>query len=331
MAGDSSAIVHWDVGAADASGVPAPTNSMLETGYGTTNSGTNQYGADPTFITEFDTSIALLPWRTNPNLIGAIMVATDVPASLMGNYHIPTSSVAKDNSKSATSVGSVAAPTVDIDGGARPTGTRFDLGADELPGTVVVAFPRTSVLDAFGRSNGSLGSNWDGDTAQSIYRIQSNQVQVRDTGIVWWKQGSEFGPNQEAFFTLTSPSTAASQQGLILKGKSLGATNASYIKVVLTSGNHVQIWTKAPSHSAVLRATLTATFAAGDKLGARTGSDGIVTVYRNGIVIGGTNVTSGPSPWSAALAGAGGRIGATFTGTTNGNPATFDDFGGGNF
>ena len=148
MAGDSSAIVHWDVGAADASGVPAPTNSMLQTSYGTTNSGTNQYGADPTFITEFDTSIALLPWRTNPNLIGAIMVAADVPPSLMGDYHIPTASVAKDNPNSAASVGSVAAPAVDIDGGARPTGTRFDLGADELPGTVVVAFPRTSVLDA---------------------------------------------------------------------------------------------------------------------------------------------------------------------------------------
>ena len=52
-------------------------------------------------------------------------------------------------------------------------------------------------------------------------------------------------------------------------------------------------------------------------------------MFRNGVAIGGTNVTSGPNPWAASLAGAGGRIGVVFTGPSTTDPATFDDFGGG--
>jgi hypothetical protein len=304
---------------------------MLLTALGTTNDPTNTIGADPTFIATYDTSIALMPWRTNPNFIGAIMVATDVPPTLMGDYHIPTTSPASDNPNSAASVGTILAPTVDIDGGPRPTGARFDMGADELPGAVVVAFPSTGVLDSFTRANGVLGSNWDGDTGNlTTFRVRTNTASVRATGIAWWRVGPEFGANQEAFFTLTKLSSAASQQGLLLKGKSLGSTTkSSYIKVVLTPGNHVQIWTKRANHSAVLQLTFSAVFVANDKLGVRTGSDGTVTVYKNGTVIGSRNVTSGTNAWPASLAGAGGRIGVTFTGTTSGNDAHLDDFGGG--
>ncbi len=175
---------------------------------------TNTYGVNPTFIGEYDTSVAFLPWRTNPNLVGAIMVATDVPPTLMGDYHIPTSSPARDAANSVASVGSVSAPTVDIDNAARPTGARYDLGADELPGTTVVAFPRTAVLDAFTPASGGLGANWDGDTDQNDYRIQTGQVQVRGSGTVWWRAGSTPGANQEAFLTLTKLGATATQQGL---------------------------------------------------------------------------------------------------------------------
>ena len=257
------------------------------------------------------------------------MVATDVPPTLMGDYHIPSSSPANDALNSAANVGTVAAPAVDIDGGARPTGARFDLGADELPGTAVVAFPRTGFLDQFGRANGAFGSNWDGDTSQSTYRIASNQVQVRGSGTVWWSAGQQFGANQEAYLRFTKLGAAATQQGLLLKAKSPGQNKSSYVKVVYVGGGQVQVWTKTANNAPVLRATFAAPLVVNDSLGARAESDGTVTVYRNGVAVGTTNVTSGANPWPTALAGAGGRVGVTFTGTTSVNDATFDDFGGG--
>jgi SdrD B-like domain/IPT/TIG domain len=330
LAGDASPIVHWDVGTADASGLPAPTNSMLQVSDGTVVSATNTYGVNPTFISEYDTSVAFQPWRGNVNLVGAIMVATDVPPTLMGDYHIPTSSPARDALNSVTSVGSVSAPAVDIDNAARPTGARYDLGADELPGTTVLAFPRTAVLDAFPAASGGLGANWDGDTNTNNYRIQTSQVQVRGGGTVWWRAGSTPGANQEAFVTLTKLSATATQQGLLLKSKSPGVSKASYIKVVLATGGTVQVWTKAPKHSPFLQTTFAATFAVNDKLGVRTQSDGSVSVFKNGVLVGTTNVTGGTHPWAASLAGSGGRIGVVYAGTGSPpNDATFDDFGGG--
>jgi hypothetical protein len=329
IAGDASPIVLWDVGAADGSGTPAPTNSMLHVSLGTTGHASNTYGVDPTFISEYDTSVTFLPWRTNPNQVGAIMVATDVPPTLMGDYHIPTSSPARDAANSVALVGTIAAPTVDIDGAGRPTGTRYDLGADELPGALVLAFPKANGLDQFTRADGGLGSNWDGATSQSKYRIQTGQVQVRDTGTVWWRSGSTPGANQEAFVKLTKLGTGSAQQGLLLKLKSPGGSKESYIRVSVSASGEAKVYTKAYRQGTVLRATLPAGFVAGDQLGVRTQSDGSVTVFRNGVLVGSTNVATGSNHWAAALAGAGGRIGVIYSGNTNANDATFDDFGGG--
>lgn len=329
IAGDASPIVLWDVGAADASGSPAPTNSMLHVADGTTGAASNTYGVNPTFISEYDTSVTFLPWRTNPNQVGAIMVATDVPPTLMGDYHIPTSSPARDALNSVAFVGTIGAPTVDIDGAGRPTGTRYDLGADELPGAVVLAFPKTNGLDQFTRADGGLGSNWDGATSQSIYRIQAGQVQVRNSGTVWWRSGSTPGANQEAFVTLTKLGTGSAQQGLLLKLKSPGTSRESYIQVSVTASGAVKVSTKAYRQGTVLRATLPAGFVVNDRLGVRTQSDGSVTVFRNGVLAGSVNVATGSNHWAASLAGAGGRIGVTYSGNSNANDATFDDFGGG--
>ena len=336
IAGDVSPIVHWDIGASDASGLPNPTHSMLEVTTGTTADPTNTVGVDPTFIDTYDTSVAFQPWRTNPNLIGAIMVATDVPPTLMGDYHIPTTSPAVDNANSAASVGTISAPTIDFDGGPRPTGTRRDMGADELPGVpTVVAFPTTGVLDAFNRANGLLGTTWGGNTTSPNppFQISGSRVQVRASGQAWWASGAEFGANQEAYLTLTTLGNAGTaEQGLLLKAKSMSptsSTRSSWIKVVVTPGNQVQVWTKRANRTAVLRATLNVTFVAGNTLGVRTESDGSVTVYKNGVSVGSTNVASGANAWPSSLVGSGGRIGVTYAGTSNANPATFDDFGGG--
>jgi hypothetical protein len=256
------------------------------------------------------------------------MVATDVPPTLMGDYHIPTSSPARDAANSTNAVGSVNAPTIDIDGAPRPTGTRYDIGADELPGSIVLAFPRTNVLDTFSIPNGALGAGWGGDTSQSIYRVQSGQVQVRGSGRIW-RTGSTPGANQEAFLRITKVGTGATRHGLLLKLRNAGTSNESYIRVTLSPGGTVKVHTKAPKHSPVLRATFSAPFVAGDTFGVRATSDGTVTVYRNGVAIGHTNVTRGTSPWPASLVGSSGRIAVIYSGNTTSNDAMFDDFGGG--
>ena len=76
----------------------------------------------------------------------------------------------------------------------------------------------------------------------------------------------------------------------MLKGKYLGTSRASYIKVVVRPSGKVQVWTKTSGKAAVLRGTISTAFVAGDRLGARVRSDGIVTVYKNGAVIGTANL-----------------------------------------
>jgi hypothetical protein len=75
--------------------------------------------------------------------------------------------------------------------------------------------------------------------------------------------------------------------------------------------------------------TYAAGFVSGDQLGVRTKSDGSVAVYKNGVLVGSLNVTSGSNPWAASLAGSGGRIGVDYNGATNTNFGLFDNFGGG--
>ena len=86
------------------------------------------------------------------------------------------------------------------------------------------------------------------------------------------------------------------------------------------------------SAGTVTRATIGSTsFTTGDTFGARALADGTVTVYKNGVQIGTTNVTVGANPWPAELAAADGRIGVLFIGTTatGAGDARIDNFGGG--
>ena len=214
-----------------------------------------------------------------------------------------------------------------------PTGRASTSGPTRSAGaSPVAAFPTTPLIDQFGRANGALGSAWGGDVSGTTpYRIQGNAVQVRGSGQAWSKAGGTSGADQEAYLTIGSLSSAASQQGLLLKLRAPGTIAASYVKVALTSSGNVRIWTRSLLQGEVIRGNVAASaaFVAGDRLGARALSDGSVTVYRNGIAIGSVNVTSGTNAWPSALARAGGRIGVSFTGASSSNPATFDDFGGG--
>ena len=95
--------------------------------------------------------------------------------------------------------------------------------------------------------------------------------------------------------------------------------------------NQVHIYTLAPGQGWINRATLSGiSFAAGDVFGARALSDGTVNVYKNGALIGTTNIATGPNPWPTSAVTSGGKIGMWFLDTgAPPNDARFDDFGGG--
>jgi hypothetical protein len=333
LQGDPNPINYWDLGVSDGTGLLSPTNSVLQIGTGTVASGTNLVGVDPAVISTYSTSIAVLPWRGNPRFVDTLLVAVELPVDQMGDYHLQGTSPALN--AGATSKNGVSAPVQDIDGDARPSSGGFEAGADEAPGASTGTFPSPGigVLDNFNRANGSVGFPWIGNNSQSIYRIQSQQVQVRGSGSIWWA-ATLFGANQEAFFTFNKIGPVGTEQGVMLKfnGSNPNNTNASLILAAYdaTTGN-VTIKTRAPTQGWITRATFPATFATGDQLGARAQADGTVSVFKNGALVGSTNVATGPIPWPALYVTGNGSIGVRFTATSFAvpNDAIFDDFGGG--
>ncbi len=334
--GDATPINYWDLGVADGTGNLSPTNSVLQTTLGTNGDPSNIL-SDPLVNATYDTSVAFNVWRNNPNFVGAILVAVDLPPNLLGDYHLPGTSPAVDNG--ALSKSGVNAPLHDYDDTGRPTGAGFDIGADEQPGAVnvgILPFPQNGVLDNFNRNNSSnLGGNWSPATG-SGYAINGNALRAQSgANLITWTP-TTFGADQEAYFTFVNNiSTAAMEQDLVLKvaglsGSSIG-TNTTMIEVLYDRATStVHIWTRAAGGVwAEHGAPIGVSFALGDTFGARTTADGSVYVYKNAVLVGSTNVTSGPNPWSAALAAGGGRIGLWFVSTSNGNYTGIDNFGGG--
>jgi hypothetical protein len=169
-AGDTTPIDYWDLGVADGTGVLAPTNSVIqqdENVHAYTTSGTNS-ALDPAVISPYDISVNFNSWRTNPNFIGAILVAVDLPPSLLGDYHILASSSAND--LGAASKSGVNAPANDIDGDARPAGAGFDSGADERLSTLP-APPSVSGVSATPNPTGGVNSISLSATASSASSV----------------------------------------------------------------------------------------------------------------------------------------------------------------
>ena len=223
------------------------------------------------------------------------------------------------------------------------------------------SFPSTAVLDDFNRGTGNppLGANWAGPLSQNTgaYRIQTfpspgnRQVQVRVTGVtgsIYWNApgASNFGLDQEAYFTFTDVSANATEQDLLLKvtGLAGGATidqSATGTTAMIEAwydraAGLVRIETLEPGGVWKSHTPIPAAFANGDQFGVRALADGTVNVYKNGVLLGSTNVVT--TGWPAVLAAGGGQIGVWFlgtgsnTGTSLASPqdAHFDDFGGGN-
>jgi len=183
----------------------------------------------------------------------------------------------------------------------------------------VVSFPLTPVLDTFNRANGAIGGNWIDQVTGFV--IASNQLapaKNADTFVEW--NGAVYGPNQEAFVTLSTSPASAPEQNLMLKTQgttwSAGHLEVSYrasaAKVVVSTFTPPRTWT-------VMGTITSITLVPGSQLGARATSDGVVRVYRNGTSIGTVSV-----PAYAAL---GGRIGVSVSKSI---ATRFDNFGGGN-
>jgi len=344
------AVNLWDMGVIGSASLLSPTNSLLQQNNTTTDgafSATNKYAQNPLVITQYDTSVAVYPWRTNPNMVQAAIIALDLPVNLLGNYHLQATSPARN--MGAALKGATPAPVTDIDDELRPASTAWDAGADEQG----AAFPAgTPVLDNFNRTtplvSGSIaiGGNWRGYNCNAatsctnntgFFRILSGEAQVINGGFMYRSAGAAFGARQEAYLTFTKVVPTATEHDLLLKvnnfptGGSLPGATARAIEVVYDpSASVVRIETLTPGGVWTLKATFTGiTFQTGDTFGARALQNGTVGVYKNGVLIGSTNITGGA--WTAAFNNAGGRIGVWFMAPsfTIPNDARFDNFGGG--
>jgi hypothetical protein len=180
-------------------------------------------------------------------------------------------------------------------------------------------FPASAILDNFNRANGAIGSSWAGST--SGYAIATNRLDAVSGGDIYWSSGL-FGANQEAFVTLTNIDPAGLEIDLILKSQNLNSYNGGLIEVLYEPANQrVQVWTYTSSQGWVQRgADLPVTFVNGDQFGARATSDGNVSVYRNGTLLGTRSVTA----WTYSASG--GYIGFWLI---SANASLLDDFGGG--
>ena len=142
---DPTPINHWDMGVPGTSLQLSPTNTLLQSETTVHNdvvsSPTNKVDQDPLVKATFDATVSGLPWRGNPNFVASVIVAQDVPVTIMGDYHLTdTTSPAFNAGAASKAVPSyqrppttLAAPAFDIDNDSRPGYGAFDAGADEIP------------------------------------------------------------------------------------------------------------------------------------------------------------------------------------------------------
>ena len=197
-------------------------------------------------------------------------------------------------------------------GVARPQGATCDIGAFEV---------ENPALDVFDRENGPIGGNWTGNTPQ--YRILDDQLQVWTDGSnsdIYWNE--VFGPDQEAYVTLSQINGSATEMNLLLKSQSNTTWGDGVLEVLYNPGSQVvQVWTwEWPQGWVQHGADISISFVDGDVFSARALSDGMVEIYRNSTLVGTRDVSS----WS--LYDQGGYIGLWFIGAQG---TRLDDFGGG--
>lgn len=344
---DASPINYWDIGTFDGTGLPAPTNSILQDGSGITPSPTNIF-ADPLVVATIDIPLSFTSWRTNVNFIGAIMVTAGLPDSLLSNYHLSgTASPAYNTAASSKAVPSyqqppstLVPPAFDFDLEIRPSLGSYDIGADEI----LPAAAFKSLLDDFNRANTTSGLNagapagvsWS--QANANIRINSLQAFANSAGKAFWNGtlggGPTFGTWQSASFTFVqsngSPTAPLTGTSLLLKvtnGVGTITNPASYIQVQYqtTSGGRVLVQSTLNGNAnnptfTTIGILPSGLFATGDTLTAVANPDGSVEVWKTSAA--GVTTYLGRTPTSTFTGS--GRIGIQLPAS-----ARVDDFRGG--
>jgi hypothetical protein len=132
LIGDTSPINYWDLGVGDGSGLLSPTYSSMQTTQGTVLHASNIL-IDPLVVQSYLTEVSILAWRGNPNFVGTHISVVDLPVPLPGDYHLqPTSPVIDRGTTGVATNPVISAPGTDFDDEPRPSGTGFDIGADEV-------------------------------------------------------------------------------------------------------------------------------------------------------------------------------------------------------
>ncbi len=180
-------------------------------------------------------------------------------------------------------------------------------------------FPTTPVLDDFNRPNGPIGSPWVDDVAHLAIDNNVLTETCCSATTVW--NGGTFGPDQEAFVTFGAVTTTPSEHDLMLKvqGQSWASGhievryNADVSSIAVSTFDLGGGWVGWGTISPLA-------FQAGDQLGARAYSNGLVEVYKNGVKMGSISVAGWP------FSAQGGRIGMTISDAVG---SRLDNFGGG--
>ncbi|HET9326805.1 MAG TPA: PQQ-dependent sugar dehydrogenase [Candidatus Eisenbacteria bacterium] len=177
-------------------------------------------------------------------------------------------------------------------------------------------FPSTPVIDNFNRPNGLLAAPW-GNTSGAA--IASNQLRATTSSSspIW--TGTQFAPDQEAYYTF-----ASAPQGefhIHLKLQYVGGS-ASHIEVKYAGNVQITTFDDTGVGWVMRGPPMAVTFNSGDTFGARAyGST--VNVYKNGTLVGTRSIAG----WQ--FVGSPGYVGLAMI--NNGSGSRLDNFGGGSF
>lgn len=186
--------------------------------------------------------------------------------------------------------------------------------------TESTAFPATLLMDNFGRADGPLGGPWSHASPQLVIRSTRMTESTDDPAAAVWPEPA--GPSQEAWMRVTTLSSTAARQALILKLQG-GDTTADHVEMRYDASRRevrLNLFTAAGGMQ-TFAGPWTVRLRAGDQIGARAYANGRVEAYRNSALIGAGTL---PSTWPGRTAAGG--IGFALTGAS---AARHDDFGGG--
>ncbi|HEV2105875.1 MAG TPA: PKD domain-containing protein, partial [Candidatus Eisenbacteria bacterium] len=182
------------------------------------------------------------------------------------------------------------------------------------------SFPTTGILDDFQRPDGPLGGSWSGDVGG--VQLAGGRLEPTASPVTLQLTTPVLGPTEEVYADLPAIASGAYFYDLYLKAQDANPDDG-VVRVRYDSGaGGFLVTTDAPFQGWVGRSPLIpATLQAGDQIGVRADSLGLLVVYRNHQPIGSADL----SGWTFFAGG-----GMAGLGLTNATGTQLEDFGGGN-